>query len=217
MLPSIIELQTEFRHPSRQGAPLCFVLHTTGTSRFDEAIRYYQTSSEGISPHYVIDLSGALYRLVPDDQVAYHCGYGTAQGLYAQGLDVWTRWAGKPPKELQQPFSGYTFWRERWPGKQSPLELACGAAPNGRSIGIELLAPRHPTPSVFTDPQYTTCAELLADRSTAHRIPLDRAHVLGHEDVNPVARADRRGGTDPGRGFDWDRILSAARGARAVT
>lgn len=207
-------LAIETPHPHREGAPRCFVLHTTGTSHLDQALAYYQKNPEGIAPHYVIDCQGQIYRLVQDDEIAYHCGYGTGVvPPYAQGFAVWSRWAGKPLKEQPGPFSGYLFWAERWPGRASPLELLTGPHPNAGSLGIEMLAPHHLTPAVFTDEQYAACAQLLADKATAYRIPLDREHVLGHEDVNPCARSDARGGTDPGRGFDWERILQAARAA----
>lgn len=199
------------QHSQRLSPPTCIVLHTTGTSQLEKALVYYQKNRDGICPNYVVGGDGTIYRTLSDDYVAYHCGHGATGELYQKGWAVWSRWAGKPPTELAASYTGYAMWRERWPGKESPLDLVTGAHPNARSLGIEFQASRRTLPEVFTDAQYAAGAWLVAAKAKEHGIPLDREHVIGHYDVNPVARVDSLGDKDPGRKFNWTRILDLAR------
>jgi len=52
----------------------------------------------------------------------------------------------------------------------------------------------------FTDAQYDALKLLVADICRRNNIPLDRQHVIGHEEYNPRKN-------DPGELFDWSRIL----------
>jgi N-acetyl-anhydromuramyl-L-alanine amidase AmpD len=52
----------------------------------------------------------------------------------------------------------------------------------------------------FTDAQYTALAALLEDVCGRNGIPMDRQHIIGHQDYS----AQRN---DPGQLFDWQRIL----------
>jgi hypothetical protein len=47
----------------------------------------------------------------------------------------------------------------------------------------------------------------LADLCEKYEIPTDKAHIIGHEDVNPV----ERWGWDPNSGFNWDKALDFAK------
>jgi N-acetylmuramoyl-L-alanine amidase len=72
---------------------------------------------------------------------------------------------------------------------------------NETSIGIELVDNNDADP--YPDPQVVSLIELLADVCWRHKIPLHR--VVGHQHIaRPRGRK-----SDPGRDFDWFRVLAA--------
>jgi hypothetical protein len=89
-------------------------------------------------------------------------------------------------------------------------------ATNTRSIGIE-----HggyvSNPNSFTAAMYKGSARLAAWCSRKHRIPIDRQHIIGHNQV-PGCRNGSGGGsschTDPGRYFNWDKYLKLIKSYR---
>ncbi|MDB1088358.1 N-acetylmuramoyl-L-alanine amidase [Streptomyces sp. ACA25] len=78
---------------------------------------------------------------------------------------------------------------------------------NERSIGIE-----HEgwaaDPSYLTDVMYASSARLVAGICARHGIPVDREHIIGHNEVPEVARIC------PGPHWDWDRYLDLVRRER---
>lgn len=213
--------QTRVGHPRRDVADIVgHILHTTGDKDEAKILNYYATSSEGICPHYFVNYTGDVYQFCDLDRVAYHAGYGKADlgdgqaELYAAGLDVWTRRINRAPWKLDEPSPIYDWWKTRWPGLASPLDLPFGDKPNRRSVGIELQEPTDEmsdvTPDHFTDAQYARAAELVLSSRASLRMsaPLDARHVVGHSDVTPISRSNKRGGWDPGPRFNWARFLS---------
>lgn len=79
---------------------------------------------------------------------------------------------------------------------------------NERSIGIEHEGFVDAPDRWFTDFAYQASAELAADISARYDIPIDREHIVGHQEVPGATH------TDPGPYWDWDRYLSLVRGAR---
>ncbi|NGN64005.1 N-acetylmuramoyl-L-alanine amidase [Streptomyces sp. A7024] len=75
---------------------------------------------------------------------------------------------------------------------------------NERSIGIEHEGWVDRADS-FTDAMYQSSARLTADICRRYDIPVDRKHIIGH---NEVPGADH---TDPGPHWDWDRYLEQVR------
>jgi N-acetyl-anhydromuramyl-L-alanine amidase AmpD len=79
---------------------------------------------------------------------------------------------------------------------------------NERSIGIE-----HEgfvdRPGDFTEEMYRSSARLTARICERYGIPVDRGHIVGH---NEVPGADH---TDPGPHWDWKRYMAYVRAARA--
>ncbi len=75
---------------------------------------------------------------------------------------------------------------------------------NVTSIGIE-----HEgwvsEPSWFTEEMYRSSAQLAAYLAGKYNIPIDREHIIGH---NEVPGADH---TDPGQYWDWDRYMNLVR------
>lgn len=205
--------------PDRRLPIAMVVVHTTGTGivqaardakrdPLDEALRRYRRVG-GVFPHYVIGTSGRTVQVASEDVIAWHVGIESPQWVqYETG--VWTRRVA--PSALEA-------WQDRWPGRQSPLDLlpmdgARRARPNDVSIGVELVptgSAKYTGPGkVYTGEQYQALAELLAD------IAARRGHmpVLGHEDLEPLDRWDRGGGWDPGAlradpWFDWRRVTRA--------
>jgi N-acetyl-anhydromuramyl-L-alanine amidase AmpD len=193
------------------------IIHTTGESDFDRIMRFYQ-SPDGLQPHYVIDVTGTIRRLAFEDRVAWHAKIEPLEArLYQCGYGDWSCWhwpLGKDaPEHVGQEFSGYRFWRDTWraAGLQSPIELVTGDHPNGVSVGIELQQPDRSLPDCFTDAQYTALAQLLIDVGQRQGVPLDRQHVLAHQDVSPMRRSTMAGGWDPGMSFRWNRLWDLVR------
>ena len=54
--------------------PTCFVLHSTGSEKLDEVVRYYSEDASGVCPHFLVDRGGAVTQFVEVDHVAYHVG-----------------------------------------------------------------------------------------------------------------------------------------------
>jgi N-acetyl-anhydromuramyl-L-alanine amidase AmpD len=71
---------------------------------------------------------------------------------------------------------------------------------NRHSIGIELELDRATNP-VFTAEQYYAAAALLCAISARQGVPLDREHVVGHNEVPGSTH------TDPGPTWDWPHIM----------
>lgn len=72
---------------------------------------------------------------------------------------------------------------------------------NARSIGIEHEAISAQGQRWFTDAMYRSSAALVREICLRHNIPMDRAHIVGH---NEVPGNDH---SDPGRHWDWDRFM----------
>ena len=209
--------------PRRKTSVVSVVIHATGDTDLEKVLAFYANNRRLVRPHYLLDLGGTVYQFTPEDRVAYHAGY---QGdgpdnegvLYRAGWEVWSRRIRKAPWIVQEPFEGYAWWRSRWPNLESPTGrweagtqvspgLLAGANPNGATVGIECLSPKHRVPEVFTGAQYAVLPKLVVEICGRHDLPVDKDHVVGHQDLNPIGRSDLSGGWDPGVGFDWARVL----------
>jgi N-acetyl-anhydromuramyl-L-alanine amidase AmpD len=75
--------------------------------------------------------------------------------------------------------------------------------PNLYTIGIE-----HEgfTGEAWTSEMYEASSELIAGLCSKYQIPLDRNHIIGHNQINSVSR-DRC----PGDGVDFDKLISLAK------
>lgn len=208
---NLVETPT-LRKLQRRIAPIVAVIvHQTGQTDLDACLRWY-TSENGEQPHYLVTASGLIHRFTGENRVAWHCAIKPDEKrLYAVGWAKWSRWIWPPgtnePVEVGGEFAGYRSWRDRWRDRiESPLELPTGHAPNFLSIGIEVQSLVKPTSEVFNADQYTALGELVRVVAKRNGVPLDRDHVLGHQDVCPMRRTNPRGGTDPGDRFNWDRL-----------
>jgi len=71
------------------------------------------------------------------------------------------------------------------------IELAQSAADSARGVP-------------YTDAQYASLGWLLGQLHQRYGIPIDRSHVVGHEELDQGRRQNK---TDPGENFDWGRAL----------
>jgi hypothetical protein len=78
---------------------------------------------------------------------------------------------------------------------------------NSESIGIEHEAVAVDGAAWYTDAMYRSSAKLVRYLAQRYGIPLDRQHIVGHDDV---ANDGRYAGShwDPGPFWDWDRYFS---------
>jgi N-acetyl-anhydromuramyl-L-alanine amidase AmpD len=83
---------------------------------------------------------------------------------------------------------------------------------NAAAVGIELEGYIDNPSLWYTDAQYRSLARLIADIAGRQGIPIDRSHIIGHKEV-PGCSSGSGGGrschTDPGSGFDWNRLMEA--------
>lgn len=130
----------------------------------------------GVSVHYIVDRDGTVYCYVPEDRRAWHAGYGT--------------WLGD--EKYTNKMNKYAIGIEVV-GIGSAEDMAPFLTKKEyRALDKSLLG--------FTDAQYEALKLLVADVCRRNDIPLDREHVIGHEEFSPQK-------TDPGELFDWSRIL----------
>jgi hypothetical protein len=70
---------------------------------------------------------------------------------------------------------------------------------NDESIGVEHEGMTGDGARWFTEAMYRSSARLVRDIARRHRLPLDRVHVLGHDEAPDCSEHD-----DPGPSWDWD-------------
>jgi hypothetical protein len=91
---------------------------------------------------------------------------------------------------------------------------------NAHSLGIEHEGYTNVAATV-TDAEYRASAQLVAQLVRSYRIPLDRGHVIGHNQVPDPNHPGQTGGfghhTDPGRYWNWTRYMAYVRSYLAGT
>lgn len=206
----ILDLRTGPPRPNPVPFGVC--VHTTGSGvprkaaaegrdPLDVAVEIYSRAGQPF-PHYVMGYSGRLIAIADEDDRAAHVAIPLLQrAAYASG--AWRKLVGKEPLVL---------WDARW-RLRSPLGLFPSRRPNDCYIGCEMIPLLKPLPdgSLFTDAQYSRLADLLLDVERRHKIHLEGGRLVGHEDVNPLARWTHKAGYDPGSlstspVFRWDLV-----------
>jgi N-acetylmuramoyl-L-alanine amidase len=76
---------------------------------------------------------------------------------------------------------------------------------NTYSIGIEHEGGCYNTPGCFSESLYQASAALVRDICERQKIPKDRKHIIGHDEV-PSAPGEEHG--DPGGYWDWDYYMA---------
>ncbi len=212
------------RDPKLAGkrSPWGFLLHTTGGGvtamakrdhkrPIDVAIAIYIASQNGSNgykwggPAYVCDHDGTIHQLAPDEAYTNHAG-GPHRGEYLDAHGAWTRGISKEGHQISE--ETVEQWRRRWPGKRNPYSLFPSTSPNADYVGLEMIpigdgfggAPMRPGLR-FTLAQHDAAIALGRDLGERHGWPAGWAltgRLVGHEDVDPIERSDKRGGWDPG-------------------
>lgn len=139
------------------------------------AVRKIFTDYE-VSVHYLIDRDGTVHCYIPENRVAWHAGVGTWQGneAYTNKMNhyaIGIELMGIGSMEDMRPYL-------------TPEQYL--------QLDQSLLG--------FTDAQYASLSALVADICQRNQIPMDRGHIIGHQDYNPQK-------TDPGQLFQWDRLI----------
>lgn len=129
-----------------------------------------------VSIHYIIDRDGTVYCYIPEDRTAWHAGAGA--------------WLDD----------------EKYTNKMNLYSIGIELVGIGSSEDMSLYMTKTQYNKLdkallgFTDAQYTALADLLSDICRRNDIPMDRDHIIGHEEFNPEKN-------DPGQLFDWSRII----------
>jgi hypothetical protein len=222
--PRIVSTRRVNFHPWSRG-PFGVLVHTTGHGPAKLArlkgwsiaatvARVYGNTSQTLA-HIAILPSGERVRCVADSLVAPHCGVTAAQrAMLLNGT-----WRAHVSDE------GEALWEKRWPGVKSPQHLFPTTSPNDAYLGIETVQLEANDPATgtrFTVAQYESTAEQIVIWERAYGWKAEGRRLVTHEDVQPFTRWDDGGGWDPGvlravPRYDWDRLLSQIRLARAVT
>jgi len=191
------------------------------------------SSTEQASAHYLVKKDGTLVQFTKDSERSWHAGIKNyVQSLYDTGTLSWKKylryfgWYTGYPADAKyvksdltvattpaqralvarsddSDWPAYSYWETRHGSRTSPINYDVSTDPNGYSIGIELLTVGGTSAKKYEDGLYTGLHALLKDLCQKYEIPVDRSHIVGHEDVNPV----ERWGWDPNSGFDWTRAL----------
>jgi N-acetylmuramoyl-L-alanine amidase len=142
---------------SRPGTPLAekraVILHWVGVGgqRAESVRRFFEAGKQTqhySSAHYCIDLDGTVLRLVPDDEVAWHCGSSQSDPASRK---IYTDWA-------RQVFGKYAEDPEH-------------TSPNFVSIGIEMCVLDND--GHFSPETLKAAEELTAELCRKHKIPLE--------------------------------------------
>lgn len=129
-----------------------------------------------VSVHYIIQRDGTVRCYIPEDRVAWHAGKG--------------QWNDDPV--YTNKMNQYAFGIEMVAiGSQKDMSIYLTDS-QYQALDDSLKG--------FTQEQYDALKLLVTDLCARYDIPMDRSHVIGHEDYAPTK-------TDPGELFDWSRII----------
>lgn len=130
-----------------------------------------------VSVHYIIERDGTVHCYIPEDRVAWHAGKG--------------QWKDDP--KYTNKMNYYAIGIELiGMGSEEDMSIYMSAG-EYRKLDSSL--------KCFTPEQYSSLKALVTDICDRNNIPMDRDHVIGHEDYSPTKN-------DPGQLFDWDRLMN---------
>ena len=129
-----------------------------------------------VSVHYIIERDGTVHCYIPEDRVAWHAGKG--------------EWNNDP--KYTNKMNYYAIGIELvGMGSEEDMSIYMSAG-EYRKLDSSL--------KCFTSEQYSSLKALVKDICDRNDIPMDRDHVIGHEDYSPTKN-------DPGQLFDWSEII----------
>jgi N-acetylmuramoyl-L-alanine amidase len=148
--------ENDYTHPPgrKLAEKRAVILHWVGVpgQKAPAVWDYFEHSCAGkiyASAHYCIDLDGTVYRFIPDDGVAYHCG---SSQIDPQSGKIYTDWA-------RAVFGKYAEEPKR-------------NSPNNAAIGIEMCA--LDAEGNFAAETLQAAAELTAYLCKTYQIPIER-------------------------------------------
>jgi len=233
---NVLESPNKNARKPASATPTHIVIHVTGTNDLDSVKKTFLTPNS-VSAHYLVTPLGELFQFVKDGGRAYHAGIDTnTRKLYRKGYEKWFgylkyfNWYKNYPNDAvyldgdAKPvwdkdeavfvaridgtsWPDFTYFRERWPGVDIPVNFDVEPDPNNYSIGIECLSIGAKTKdqTAYSDEMYEALGSLTKNLSVKYGIPRTKGRIVGHEDVNPIGRF----GWDPNAGFDWTMIYDS--------
>ncbi len=130
-----------------------------------------------LSIHYIVQRDGTVRCYIPEDRVAWHAGKG--------------QWADDPT--YTDSMNHYAIGIEI---------VAIGSASDmSQYLTAAEYAQLDDSLKGFTQAQYDTLRALVTDLCQRYDIPMDRQHVLGHDEYSTRKN-------DPGELFDWSQIIT---------
>jgi N-acetylmuramoyl-L-alanine amidase len=147
--------KNDFSRPGRvMREQRAVILHWVGVGgqRAESVRQFFEAAGKEkrySSAHYCIDLDGTIYRLVPDNEIAYHCG--SSQPDPASGK-IYTDWA----------------WNVLGPYVADPKK----SSPNSAALGIEMCVVDNE--GNFDPRTLEAAAELTGDLCKKYGIPKER-------------------------------------------
>lgn len=191
------------------------IIHTTGYGeglkrlddafkndllRIDEAYAKRLANILTYKAHFFIGRTGYTAQMAPLKYMTWHSA-GSYISYYKQPEWSKTKSVAKGGRKVTVNVS---WWPDRFPGLQSPLDLDAfkGGNINKNTWALDILAP--PPGGKYTDVQHIMAARICHYVHTSFNLPLDTLHIMGHEDINPLDRSNARGGWDVGPEWDWE-------------
>jgi N-acetylmuramoyl-L-alanine amidase len=155
------------------------IYHYTAEGDQSDTVKFFQTDASKVSAHYVIGRDGKVVQMVPLNRAAWHAGKSKlagVEGVNAFSIGIEICNRGKLTKKSDK----FYAWNGELYNGPTPIQAA-GAY-------------WEPYP----DAQYKALARLTTDLIAKYPIK----HITGHSDIAlPKGRK-----TDPGAGFDYQRI-----------
>lgn len=139
------------------------VAHPDNPFDVDSVIRIFTTTKT--SAHYLIDREGKIYRLVRDEDTAYHAGIGFWHGRtllnpYSIGIELLGIGSGEEMRKI----------------------IGMGKADYDKIPSANL---------GYTEKQYASLNALIADLESRYpKIAHDRKHIIGHDEYAPSRKVD---------------------------
>ncbi len=166
----------------REFKPEFVMIHFTSAVMLDRNDPYnmelnrsiFEDNEIGIN--YIIDRQGNIVCYLPENRAAWHAGEGEYKG----------------EKRLTDRMNKYSIGIEL---------LAIGSVNDmAQYMSSAEYYSLNPDNYGYTEAQYESLKRLVYDICERHDIPVDRYHIIGHEEYSPEK-------TDPGELFDWSRIV----------
>jgi len=230
---NVLESPNKNARTPASAAPTHIVIHVTGTNDLNSVKKTF-LAPHSVSAHYLVTPSGELFQFVKDRGRAYHAGIDTnTRKLYRKGYDKWSGYLkyfnwyqgypddaiyldgdAKPVWDKHEaffvthrdkgPWTDFSYFRQRSPNVEVPVNFDIDPDPNNYSIGIECLSVGAKTKdeTAYPDEMYKALDSLIGNLCHEYGIPRTKERIVGHEDVNPIGRF----GWDPNAGFDWAMI-----------